>query len=82
MRSTPAMQDVACHALGKSDAYRVLKVSPGSSKAKIRQAYLDLMKRSHPDVSSEEDANLTAVALNAAYEELMQVLRFSKLCAK
>lgn len=61
----------AC-ASGKLDAYRVLNIPRNSSKARIRQAYLEQMKQYHPDVSMDEDANSTAVSLNAAYEELMQ----------
>ena len=62
-----------CHGLGEVDAHKILKVSRGSSKAEIRQAYLKQIKLYHPDISTEDDATRKAVALNAAYEQLMQV---------
>ena len=63
-----------CGAIGKKDACKILDVPPNSSKARIRQAYLEKMKLYHPDVSMDVNANETAVRLNAAYEELVQVL--------
>lgn len=64
---------VSCGAIGRRDACKLLGVPPNSSKAEIRQAYLEKMKLYHPDVSLDDDANETAVKLNAAYEELIQV---------
>lgn len=68
--------------MGKAEAYKILKVPPGCSKARIRKAYIELMKLSHPDVSSEQDSTQIAVTLNAAYEELMQVCSINFMLAK
>ena len=57
----------------QADPYRLLGISRSSSRADIRQAYLERMKQNHPDVSTDGDATEVAVQLNAAYQELMQV---------
>ena len=51
--------------------YRLLEVSPSSSRAEIRAAYIDKIRTMHPDISSDSDATNDAVALNAAYAALM-----------
>lgn len=51
--------------------YRLLEVSPNSSRADIRTAYINKIRTMHPDISTDEDATSDAVALNAAYAALM-----------
>lgn len=55
----------------KSDLYKLLDVSPRSSRADIRAAYIAKIKVMHPDVSMDDGATTDAAALNAAYTALM-----------
>ena len=55
----------------KDDLYKLLDVSPRSSRADIRAAYIAKIKVMHPDVSMDGDATTDAAALNAAYTALM-----------
>lgn len=55
----------------KNDLYKLLDVSPRSSRADIRAAYIAKIKVMHPDVSMDDDATTDAAALNAAYTALM-----------
>lgn len=54
-----------------SDLYKLLGVSPSSSRADIRAAYIAKIKIMHPDISTDDDATTDAAALNAAYTALM-----------
>ena len=49
------------------DYYATLRVVPGAGHAAIRLAYVDLMRRYHPDVNSSGHAAVRATAINAAY---------------
>lgn len=63
-----------CYASQEGDSYsfyRLLEVSPNSSRAEIRAAYIDKIRTMHPDISSDSDATNDSVALNAAYAALM-----------
>ena len=51
--------------------YRILDISPNSSRLQIRNAYIAKIKVMHPDVSADDDATEDAIALNAAYTALM-----------
>lgn len=55
----------------KSDLYKLLDVSPRSSRAEIRAAYIAKIRVMHPDVSMDDGATTDAAALNAAYTALM-----------
>jgi len=59
---------------GSLDPYKVLDIPRNSSKAEVRAAYLEQMKLYHPDISLDEDSAEIAVQLNAAYQQLMEVL--------
>jgi len=50
--------------------YEVLGVEPAASAADIRQAYLELAKRYHPDVAPSVIADKLMGRINAAYEVL------------
>jgi hypothetical protein len=52
---------------------QVLGCARSASRAAIRTAYLERMKLLHPDVNPSEDTTQQAVAINAAYLQLMQV---------
>lgn len=54
-----------------SDLYKLLDVSPRSSRADIRAAYIAKIKVMHPDISTDDGATTDAAALNAAYTALM-----------
>lgn len=63
----------ASHQSGnKTDMYKLLDVSPNSSRSQIRNAYIAKIKVMHPDVSADDDATEDAIALNAAYTALME----------
>lgn len=60
--------------------HETLGVPQGSSRRAIRTAYIEQMKRLHPDVSGEADTTAEAAALNAAYEALMAGERRGGMC--
>lgn len=56
-----------------ADPHAVLQVPRGASRRAIRAAWIERIRRLHPDVSqSGDDTTLEAAAVNAAYEALMQ----------
>ena len=56
---------------GAPDPYEVLQVPRGAGRRAIRAAYIQRIKRLHPDVAAEgEGSTAAAAALNAAYEAL------------
>lgn len=55
----------------RPEFYKLLGISPNSSRAEIRAAYISMIKVMHPDVSTDEDATVDAIALNAAYTALV-----------
>jgi curved DNA-binding protein CbpA len=52
------------------DYYRVLGVGYDASKEEIRQAYLKLARRYHPDVNKEREAEEFLKSINEAYNTL------------
>lgn len=56
----------------RPEFYKLLGISPNSSRAEIRAAYISMIKVMHPDVSTDEDATVDAIALNAAYTALVE----------
>lgn len=75
MTRRTCLRDLTCCAAkqnsNKSDLYKLLDVSPRSSRADIRAAYIAKIKVMHPDISTDDDATTDAAALNAAYTALM-----------
>jgi DnaJ-class molecular chaperone len=55
--------------MGK-DFYSVLDIKPGTDKKQIRQAYVQLARQYHPDVSIEPDARERFEEINVAYKVL------------
>ena len=58
----------------KEHASKLLGVGRKHSKSELRDAYLALIRKIHPDVSTEEGATERAAKLNEAYEVLLEVL--------
>lgn len=58
----------------KADPYKTLKVSTTASRREIKTSYYALIKQIHPDVNASMDATEQAAQLNAAYQELMEIL--------
>lgn len=52
---------------GEPDHYRILGVDPSSEDVVIQAAYRALMRRYHPDTSSDPQASQRAKEINAAY---------------
>ena len=52
------------------DYYRILGVSYDASKEEIRQAYLKLARKYHPDVNKEREAEEFLKSINEAYNAL------------
>ena len=55
------------------DYYAVLGVSKDASIKEIRKCYIELIRRYHPDVCSDKDANKKAALINQAYAMLSDV---------
>ena len=54
----------------QADFYTILGLSPDCTAEEIRRAYLDQVRRIHPDVSPRSDAGEEFLLLQAAYETL------------
>jgi DnaJ-class molecular chaperone len=52
------------------DFYSVLDIDPETDKKEIRQAYVNLARQYHPDVSEALDARKRFEEINLAYEVL------------
>lgn len=59
----------------QSNPYELLSVSPGASESEIRSAYRREAKRVHPDVSSFPDAAERFIALQDAFNLLLERTR-------
>lgn len=63
--------------------YEILDLKPGASRAEIKHAWREKMKRHHPDrfahdPKAEKAAAEQARQINLAYQELVEILRFTK----
>ena len=63
--------------------YEVLDLKPGATRAEIKYAWREKMKRHHPDrfaqdPKAEKAAAEQARQINLAYQELVEILRFTK----
>lgn len=71
MRATRIDRPVRAGYVGKMEAigdyYATLRVEPDADDAALRLAYRTLMRRHHPDVSVEGDAENQCQAINEAY---------------
>ena len=59
----------------ESDLYAILGVPPDADEREIKQAYRRLARRYHPDTSSEEGAAARFIAIQEAYEVLIDPLQ-------
>lgn len=55
-----------------TDPYQILNVNPGASNLQIKNAYRQLAKKYHPDVSADPDAEVKFIAITEAYEILTE----------
>jgi curved DNA-binding protein CbpA len=58
------------HGSGAVDYYSILGIRPGSGQEEIKEAYHELVKKHHPDVSKELDAGQITQKINEAYSAL------------
>ena len=57
-----------------AEACRALQLElPVSSPEEVRQAYLRLMRRQHPDVNPHTDTTAQAAEINLAYRTVLEV---------
>lgn len=57
------------------DYFSILGLEPDASESDIKRAYRSLAKRLHPDVNPHPDARTAFIAVNEAYEFLMDAGR-------
>lgn len=50
--------------------YEILGVSQNATKEEIRAKYIELVKKYHPDINTDEDATKKAQEINMAYDIL------------
>lgn len=55
------------------DPYKVLGVQPQATASEIRKAYRTLVKKYHPDKNKSEDAAARFLAIQEAYEQIVNV---------
>ena len=55
----------------RGSAYNIFGLQPGASEEEIRKRYRKLVKKYHPDVNQDADAEKTFIEIQGAYEILM-----------
>ena len=55
------------------DPFKILGLKPGASPQEIRRAYRSLVKKYHPDKNKDADAQEKFLAIQSAYEQLLNV---------
>lgn len=55
-----------------SEPHEVLGVSRGASEKEVREAYREMVKKHHPDVSDADDAEKRFVRIREAYEAMQE----------
>jgi hypothetical protein len=55
----------------RGSAYKVFGLNPGASEEEIRKRYRELVKKFHPDVNKDANAEKKFIEIQKAYEELM-----------
>ncbi|MFM6933874.1 MAG: J domain-containing protein [Flavobacteriales bacterium] len=56
----------------RGSAYKIFGLNPGASEEEIRKRYRSLVKKYHPDVNKEPNAQQTFLSIQDAYEELLK----------
>jgi curved DNA-binding protein CbpA len=56
----------------RGSAYKLFGLSPGASEEEIRKRYRELVKKFHPDVNKDANAEKKFIEIQTAYEELMR----------
>ena len=56
----------------RGSAYKLFGLSPGASDEEIRKRYRELVKKFHPDVNKDANAEKKFIEIQTAYEELMR----------
>jgi len=56
----------------RGSAYKIFGLNPGASEEEIRKRYRSLVKKYHPDVNKEPNAQQTFLSIQEAYEELLK----------
>ncbi|XP_023930404.1 J protein JJJ2 [Lingula anatina] len=69
-RSNELHQSSILLSMQGKDLYAVLGISKNATKDEIRKAYLDKVKKNHPDVNKNKNAHLIFTQINKAYETL------------
>ena len=57
----------------RGSAYKLLGLNPGASEEEIRKRYRELVKKFHPDVNNDANAQKKFIEIQAAYEELTHI---------
>jgi len=55
----------------RGSAYKVFGLIPGASEEEIRKRYRELVKKFHPDVNKDANADKKFIEIQEAYEELL-----------
>jgi len=56
----------------RGSAYNIFGLKPGASEEEIRKRYRKLVKKYHPDVNKDANAEKKFIEIQTAYEELMR----------